>query len=742
MESNSTIDVSVNSTPVGMSLSDIYFILFRRKWIILLCAVLGIAAAGGLYVYKKPLYESDSKLLVRYVVERRSPIPLGDNSQIRAPDSGDAGIINSEIEILRSLDLFAQVAEAVGPAKILKSLGGGDDKFLAAAMIARGTVVDVPPRSTIIKVTFRHRDPEVIKPVLDALMKEYLRRHGEIHQGLGSLDIVLSQESDQLRSRLNDTEEELRKLKTKAGVISIDETKTSYIQEISNLRRELFNSEAALAEARAAVASTPTNSASSTGAVSVARGAVPDPEIPGDILNQYREAMARRAELRNREFSLVSQNYGDQNPLLKHAREQLAEIEQQRKDLESRYPNLLKVPVSPQAGAGAPELSLLATERARVVALEAKVDALKKQLEEVRGEVAKLDEYETPLKQLQRKRDLEETNFRHFSGSLERARFDETLSSGRNSNISVVQTPSPPRRDDTKRLKMVGAVAGGGVAAGLALAFLLELFLDQSIRRPQEVPGRLQMPLFMGIPYVNGKAMRLLGRKKKKHLGNGNAEEPSVQPATAWEVNHPLRPVFEGLRDRMALHFKNTTHKPKLVGISTCSDNAGATTIAAGLAAALSETGEGKVLLVDMHQPNGVAHPFAQGKHVCELGDILEEDKRAAGMVQENLYLALVKDNPNPRMGLLAKQLSNLVPKFKASDYDYIIFDMPRVSSTSPSVRLAGMMDLVLLVVESEKVSRQAVKQAHSLLHATGVDTRIILNKVRSYVPSMLSGEL
>jgi len=55
---------------------------------------------------------------------------------------------------------------------------------------------------------------------------------------------------------------------------------------------------------------------------------------------------------------------------------------------------------------------------------------------------------------------------------------------------------------------------------------------------------------------------------------------------------------------------------------------------------------------------------------------------------------------------------------------------------------LAGMMDLVLLVVESEKVSRHAVKQAHSLLNGTGVDTRIILNKVRSYVPSILSGEL
>jgi hypothetical protein len=67
---------------------------------------------------------------------------------------------------------------------------------------------------------------------------------------------------------------------------------------------------------------------------------------------------------------------------------------------------------------------------------------------------------------------------------------------------------------------------------------------------------------------------------------------------------------------------------------------------------------------------------------------------------------------------------------------------MPRVSATSVSVRLGAMMDLVLLVVESEKVPRKAVKQAHSLLADTGVDTQVVLNKVRNYIPASLSGDL
>jgi Mrp family chromosome partitioning ATPase len=147
------------------------------------------------------------------------------------------------------------------------------------------------------------------------------------------------------------------------------------------------------------------------------------------------------------------------------------------------------------------------------------------------------------------------------------------------------------------------------------------------------------------------------------------------------------------------------------------------------------------VLLVDMHQPKGAAHPFFLGRHVSEISDVLEEDKRAAAMVQENLYVAAANEHDR-RMGALARQLSTLVPRFRASDYDFIIFDMPRVSETSVSVRLAAMMDMVLLVVESEKVPRKAVKQAHSLLADTGVDTQVVLNKVRNYIPASLSGDL
>ena len=719
-----------------MSLNDIYFILFRRKWVIILFGLLGIGAAGFLYTKYKPVYRSDAKLLVRYVVEDK-PIMPGENSQVRQPDSGGAGIINSEIQILTSLDLLAEVAEAVGPEKILGGAPGGSDrKFPAAAAIAERLTVDVPRNSNIIKVTFKHQDPNVVQMVLERIVQGYLTRHAEIHRGLGSQEMSLSQQADQLRASVNATDEELRKIKSEAGVISVEESKRVLIEEMSELRRELFSTEASLAEIKA---STPVD----TNVVASTNGVQASTEIPLDIIAQYREVMTRAIAARDREFGIRTQ-FSDDNPLVRRAREQVADLELQRNGLESRYPGLPKTLVAPAPSA----LGVLpvVTDANRAAALAAKAQTLRTQLESVRAEVLKLEGIENRLKQLQRKRDLDETNYRYFAQGLERSRFDQALGLSRN-NISPVQSPTPAIEDESKRLKMVAAALAGGFGFGLVLAFILEMFVDQSVRRSHDIDSRLNLPLFMTIPYVNGRAMRSLMKRERKRLASGGqagkpvAAELPGPAAMACAADHPLRPMFEGLRDRMLLHFKGVLHKPKLVGVCSSSEHGGATTLAAGLAATLSEAGEGKVLLVDMHQPKGAAHPFFQGRPNAEIGDALEENSRASAMVKENLYVA-VANNHERKITALAKQLSNLVPRFKASDYDFIIFDMPRVSATSVSVRLGAMMDFVLLVAEAEKAPRQAVKQAYSLLADTGVETHVVLNKVRSYVPAGLSGDL
>ena len=137
--------------------------------------------------------------------------------------------------------------------------------------------------------------------------------------------------------------------------------------------------------------------------------------------------------------------------------------------------------------------------------------------------------------------------------------------------------------------------------------------------------------------------------------------------------------------------MNHMTHKPKLVAVTGLSKNAGASTLAAGLAAALSETAEGKVLFFDK--------PVAP------------------------------------------KRFYNLMQEFKKGDLDYVVFDLPSLGDTSATLPMAVFMDKVLLVVEAEKSSRDAVKRAYTQLSAK-VDVSVIFNKSRSYGPKWLEGEI
>src|SRR5438034_11845721 len=95
----------------GINLNDIFFALFKRKRTIMGCAAVGIVAAAAVYFLYPPSYESQAKLLVRYVLERSGVDSIdGANSAAATNDT----VIGAEIEILTSWDLAVQVAQSLG----------------------------------------------------------------------------------------------------------------------------------------------------------------------------------------------------------------------------------------------------------------------------------------------------------------------------------------------------------------------------------------------------------------------------------------------------------------------------------------------------------------------------------------------------------------------------------------------------------------------------------------------------
>jgi hypothetical protein len=278
---------------------------------------------------------------------------------------------------------------------------------------------------------------------------------------------------------------------------------------------------------------------------------------------------------------------------------QIADLEGQRRSMEQKYPGLIATVVT-ATGLGQSIRPDLVTEKARLAAIEAQTSTLRLRVAALQDQAKTLSELGPQIAELQRRRDVEEANYKYFEASLEKARIDETLDPSRMPNISVVQKPSAAQKANRDVKKVVLGLAGGGIGFGIAIAVLIEMVLDRTVKRPLELETRLHIPVLLSIPYFgrNGQ-LRLRANNSDPDEGGFHDGEDSNQDP--WEDSHFIRPFCEALRDRLIFDFElsKMAHKPKLVAVTSCTDGAGASTIAVGVATALSETCDGKVLLVD-----------------------------------------------------------------------------------------------------------------------------------------------
>jgi uncharacterized protein involved in exopolysaccharide biosynthesis/Mrp family chromosome partitioning ATPase len=659
----------------GVKLGDILFALFKRKRTIMGCAAVGAIAAAAVYFLYPPSYESQAKLLVRYVLERSGVDPIEAERAGAAGSTEADRVIGTEIEILTSWDLAVQVAQALGPQRLLpphqdlftyvvQALGlkrllprsrpsatEGD----AAGSIASGLKVISSKGSNIILISYKNRNPEIATLVLQELLSRYFVMHLEVHRSAGAFDFV-TQQTDQVRARLNQTEDALKSLREKTGIASLKEGSAALTSEVARTQEALNTAQAELAEQKA-------------------------------VANQIGESKAKKWGTKGQP--------SEKSPL---------------------------------------------SEKARAAGIQAKVEALKSRLRDVQQRSKQLSELAPQIEDLERKKEMDAANYKYFAASLEKARIDEALDPTKMPNISAVQRPSPPGLETKKRDKIALGLAGGGIALGIALALLRGLVLSKTVGRPLQLETQLDIPLMLSIPYANGQfALPRNGSPANPGALATTRHHPKLAP---WEAGHFIRPYCDAIRDRLGLYFElnHLTHKPKLVGVTGFSEEAGISTLAAGLAASLSETNDGKVLLVDVNLGPQQVHPFFKGKPAYPLNAALKPDDTIAS-ASENLYLATVgSPNGGPaQLGL--KKFFDMMPNLKASDFDYIIFDMPPLAQTSPTWGMAAFMDKLLLVVEAEKNNRELIKRSYGKLLSERNNVAVVVNKTRSYVPKWLDSE-
>ena len=481
-----------------LSLREVSYVLFRHKWkvTIFFLSVILIVSLGTFLSPK--IYQSEATLLVRVGRESVTLDPSATTGQVISLGHSRDAEINSEVEVLRSRDLVERVVETIGLDTFLKGLGRRTEKAVAPASaigdrdniirtVIENLKIDVRKGSNIIHASYEGQGPELTQNVLIKLIDLYLEKHASVHRTPGSYEFF-NQQTEQLRVSLAKTEENLRKVKNKTGIASLEDQRRVVYTRVNDLQREseLTYSSLAASEAKVRV-------------MEKALSDLPATTVTGETggVGNYGADLMRSKlyELKLKEQDLLSR-YTEKSISVREIRRQIVEAEGLIAKEESTRTQVTK---GLNEGYSRAQLDIF-TEKGTLASLQAKAKVLRDQLVNARAELTLLNNNEVQIAELQRQLSIQEANYRKFSQNLEEARVGHALELQKISNISVVQPPTHPFRPVRPR-KTLNLALGVllGMLGGIALAFFSE-YMDHTFKRPKDIEERLKLPLLAVIP--------------------------------------------------------------------------------------------------------------------------------------------------------------------------------------------------------------------------------------------------
>lgn len=752
----------------GFSVQDVIYIIFKHKWKIIVLSLLGFAAAAAVFLNQKPLYSSTAKLLVRYVIETGTVDPY---SEMKSPGGGAKRgadpVILTEIEIIRSLDLAKEVVDALRAENPQWGAGLNVAGQQEAAMAILGKLMVFPGESpNVLYVSYASEDKALPKVTLEKIVELYFKKHLEIHRSAAAFDTVSAQ-TEEVRRRLEQTEKELNALRTETGIVSLADAISVLSGQKAKTQEDLMQAKADLAEQEATI-----NSLVKAGAAEeLADGPAPGgptngslnpgntvtdltKQPPSQVITEFRTVIELLSFLQKRDVELRIK-FKSGSRLLSQNQQQIENYEARRRGLIEKYPDLVNETVALNSDSRDPKRNVVA-EKARLAAITAKIEVHKMHLEEISSLFKEQYAFGARIETLDRRKQMEEAEYRSLEEKLKDAKLRQTLDPSRMPNITLVQTPTEPFKTfDAKVQKIAMGLAGGGIAIGVGLAFLIELLFDRRVKRPTEIQTRLQLPLLLSIPYIRPKdrgGLMLSNESTVPRIGQGGDTKLSLSAESValglgvGKSSHFIHRYAETIRDRIIFNFEvnNLTHKPKLVAVTGLSEGAGASTVAAGLAKSFSDISGVKVLLVDLSSMHPEESPIFGEVHRHSLNGALQlAGNSKFRESNERLYYAsaTARRDDSGLTNFSPMHLYELMPQLQASDFDYIIFDMPPIDQTSRTLTMAGLMDKVLLVLDAENTSRDALKWGYSELGKGKADVSCIFNKTRSHAPSWVLGD-
>ncbi|MDO4944498.1 MAG: CpsD/CapB family tyrosine-protein kinase [Ruminococcus sp.] len=201
------------------------------------------------------------------------------------------------------------------------------------------------------------------------------------------------------------------------------------------------------------------------------------------------------------------------------------------------------------------------------------------------------------------------------------------------------------------------------------------------------------------------------GKFNDRNKMNGSAER---LPGLDGELDFASKEAFNRLRTNLMLSFTDSS-KARIIGVSSSVRGEGKSFVSCCIAHSLSETGN-KVLLLegDLRLPtvakklNIKKAPGLSNILTGSINDVVDALQQRAYGKLDVITSGDIPPNPSELLG--SQRMKSLIG-ILSENYDYIVFDLPPVTSVPDPLIVTQLISGIVLVVRHEYTDKKAVEE-------------------------------
>ncbi|MBN2341434.1 MAG: polysaccharide biosynthesis tyrosine autokinase [Deltaproteobacteria bacterium] len=337
-------------------------------------------------------------------------------------------------------------------------------------------------------------------------------------------------------------------------------------------------------------------------------------------------------------------------------------------------------------------------------------------LEELEAEAQKLADKKGKYNELYRELQNNEQVYQLLNGRAEEAKLTKFL---KVNNVEILDQALLPTAPIKPRVMLNLALAAFiGLVLGIALAIVIEV-ADRTIKTQGDVEA-FDVSFLGIVPSIGSTEAARTGANATSY-DNDNAPSETTG-FDNFVFDNPKSQISESLRSiRTNLLFMSADKPISTLLVTSPSPQEGKTTVAANLSIIMAQSGA-KVLIVDMdmrrprvHKAFNIQRPQA-GISTMILGETTAEESIQPSRIPNLDVLVCGPTPPNPSELIHTDAFKRVFAAISAQ-YDHVILDSPPVGIVTDAAILSKMVNGTLLVIKSQKTTRDALKHALNVLH-------------------------